>query len=130
RLNKPIVAMAATPSGKGYWLCASDGGIFGYGDAHFYGSTGNIRLNKPIVTFTATPTGKGYWFCASDGGIFGYGDAKFHGAMPHSSSRVCGMIRTPTGKGYWVAATDGTVGAYGDASVFAKVHDGTTVIVG
>jgi len=27
-LNKPIVGMAATPDGKGYWLAASDGGIF------------------------------------------------------------------------------------------------------
>ena len=39
-LNKPIVGMAATPDGKGYWLVASDGGIFTYGDATFYGSTG------------------------------------------------------------------------------------------
>ena len=31
-LAKPIVGMAATP-GKGYWLVASDGGIFTFGDA-------------------------------------------------------------------------------------------------
>ena len=42
RLNKPIVGMAATPDGKGYWLVASDGGIFTYGDAAFYGSTGGM----------------------------------------------------------------------------------------
>jgi hypothetical protein len=46
--------MARTPSGKGYWLVASDGGIFNYGDALFYGSTGNITLNKQIVGM-ATP---------------------------------------------------------------------------
>ena len=28
---------------------ASDGGIFNYGDANFFGSTGSIVLNKPIV---------------------------------------------------------------------------------
>ena len=38
QLNKPIVGTAATPDGKGYWLVASDGGIFNYGDAGFYGS--------------------------------------------------------------------------------------------
>ena len=27
-LDKPIVGMAATPDGGGYWLVASDGGIF------------------------------------------------------------------------------------------------------
>ena len=41
--------MAATADGKGYWLVASDGGIFAYGDAAFYGSTGAMTLNKPIV---------------------------------------------------------------------------------
>ena len=32
-----------------YWLVASDGGIFSYGDAQFFGSTGGTPLNKPIV---------------------------------------------------------------------------------
>ena len=49
KLNKPIVGMAATPSGLGYWLVASDGGIFAFGDAAFFGSTGGIKLNKPII---------------------------------------------------------------------------------
>jgi hypothetical protein len=34
-LNKPIVAIASTPDGHGYWLVASDGGVFSYGDARF-----------------------------------------------------------------------------------------------
>lgn len=41
--------MAATPTGKGYWLVASDGGVFTYGDAKYCGSTGNIDLWQPIV---------------------------------------------------------------------------------
>jgi hypothetical protein len=41
--------MAGTPTGAGYWLVASDGGIFSFGDAKFYGSTGGMTLNKPIV---------------------------------------------------------------------------------
>jgi hypothetical protein len=89
RLNKPIVGMAPTPlslgtpqapGGKGYWFVASDGGVFAFGDAPFYGSTGNLRQNKPIVGMAPTPTGKGYWFVASDGGIFNFGDAAFSGA--------------------------------------------------
>ena len=59
RLNQPIVGMAATPDGKGYWLVAADGGIFTFGDAGFYGSTGAIRLNQPIVGMAATPDGHG-----------------------------------------------------------------------
>ena len=53
QLNKPIVGMAATANGGGYWLVASDGGIFTYGDAQFWGSTGGIRLNEPIVAHDA-----------------------------------------------------------------------------
>ncbi|MDA8342670.1 MAG: hypothetical protein M0007_10685, partial [Actinomycetota bacterium] len=48
-LNQPVVGMAATPDGDGYWLVASDGGIFAFGDAKFYGSTGSLRLNQPMV---------------------------------------------------------------------------------
>ena len=47
--TSPIVGMAATPDGGGYWLVAADGGIFSFGDAHFYGSTGAVHLNQPIV---------------------------------------------------------------------------------
>jgi hypothetical protein len=56
---------------------ASDGGIFTFGDAAYYGSTGGIHLNKPIVGIAATPDGLGYWLMASDGGIFTFGDAPF-----------------------------------------------------
>jgi hypothetical protein len=41
--------MAATPSGGGYWLVASDGGIFTFGDARFDGSMGGTRLNAAVV---------------------------------------------------------------------------------
>jgi len=59
---------------------ASDGGIFAFGDAGFYGSTGSLTLNKPITGMTTTPDGKGYWLVASDGGIFAFGDAGFYGS--------------------------------------------------
>ena len=42
-LNAPVVGMAATPTGRGYWLVAADGGIFDFGDAPFLGSTGGHR---------------------------------------------------------------------------------------
>ena len=74
-LNEPIVGMTATPNGRGYWLVASDGGVFNIGDAGFYGSLGNIHLNEPIVGIKATADGRGYWLVASDGGVFNGGDA-------------------------------------------------------
>jgi hypothetical protein len=48
-LNKPVVGVAATPDGTGYWLVASDGGVFTYGSATYFGSTGGKKLNAPMV---------------------------------------------------------------------------------
>ena len=36
-LNAPIVGIAATPSGHGYWLVGADGGVFNFGDAKLLG---------------------------------------------------------------------------------------------
>src|SRR5277367_4816973 len=49
QVNAPLVGIAGTPDGKGYWLAASDGGVFTFGDAGFFGSAGNIALYRPIV---------------------------------------------------------------------------------
>jgi hypothetical protein len=102
------VGMAATPDGKGYWLVASDGGIFDYGDAAFYGSTGGIHLNRPVVAMAATPDGGGYWLVASDGGVFTYGDAAFYGSTGALAlnRNIVGMAASPDGKGYWLVASE------------------------
>ena len=78
--SAPIVGMEATPDGHGYWLVGSDGGVFSFGDASFYGSTGALHLNAPIVGMAPTPDGHGYWLVASDGGVFSFGDATFYGS--------------------------------------------------
>ena len=116
-MKKPIVGMSPTATGLGYWLVASDGGIFTFGDAKFYGSTGAINLRKPIVGMSVTPSGKGYWLVASDGGIFTFGDAKFYGSTGAKNLRkpIVGMSVTPSGKGYWLVASDGGIFTFGDA---------------
>jgi len=63
------------------WLVASDGGVFNFGNAGFYGSAGSIALCKHFVGMAPTASNGGYWLVASDGGIFTFGDAKFHGSM-------------------------------------------------
>ena len=52
-LNRPIIGVAPTGDGGGYWLAASDGGIFAYGDALYSGSAGALTLSKPIVGMAA-----------------------------------------------------------------------------
>jgi hypothetical protein len=73
--------MAPTPDGAGYWLVASDGGIFAFGDARFFGSMGDRPLVAPITGLVASPDGQGYQLVAADGGIFSFGDALFDGSM-------------------------------------------------
>ena len=101
----------------GYWMVATDGGIFAFGDAGFLGSTGDIRLNSPIVGMARTVTGQGYWLVAADGGIFSFGDATFFGSAGsiRLNSPIVGMAATGTGNGYWLVARDGGIFAYGDA---------------
>ena len=91
------------PSGglSGYWVVGADGGIFSFGEAKFYGSTGGLRLNSPILGLAATPDGAGYWLVAADGGIFSFGDARFYGSTGalKLNKPVVGMAATTLGPG-------------------------------
>ena len=80
-LTAPIVGIAATPSGNGYWLVAADGGVFTFGDAALPRLHRRPRASThPIVGIAATPSGNGYWLAAADGGVFTFGDAGYHGS--------------------------------------------------
>ncbi len=115
-LNQPIVSMAIDPATGGYWLVATDGGIFAF-DAPFFGSTGNIHLNQPIVGMSGDASGNGYWMVASDGGIFAFGGAPFLGSTGniHLNKPVVGMAVDPVTNGYWLVATDGGIFSFGTA---------------
>ena len=118
----PVVGMASTPDAGGYWLVASGGGVFSFGNAGFYGSAAPLHLNQPIVGMEATPDGMGYWLVAADGGIFTFGDATFYGSMgsTHLNKAVVGMAATPDGGGYWLAGADGGVFSFGDAVYYGN----------
>ncbi len=106
------------PPDSSYWLVASDGGIFSFGNAQFFGSTGALTLNKPVVGIAATPDGGGYYLVASDGGVFAFGDAAFLGSTGNLrlNAPIVGMAATPDGRGYWLVASDGGIFAFGDAA--------------
>jgi hypothetical protein len=40
--------MTPTAVGKGYWFTASDGGVFSYGDAPFFGSLGGTGVDDVL----------------------------------------------------------------------------------
>jgi len=112
----------------GYWLVGSDGGIFSFGSAQFYGSTGSLHLQRPVVGIVPTSDQGGYWLDASDGGVFSFGDTQFYGSipglglhpagsgLPHSlNAPVVGIVPSNDDHGYFMVASDGGVFAFGDA---------------
>ena len=72
----PITAMAASPGGRGYWLTASDGGVFAFGDASFEGGAVDVALTSPVTGIAATPDGGGYWLVLATGRVLGFGNAR------------------------------------------------------
>ncbi len=111
------VGIARSANGGGYWIVASDGGVFSFGGAPFYGSMGGQPLNSPVVGMAARPQGDGYWLVAADGGIFSFGAAPFHGSMGGQplNQPVVAITSTASGNGYWMVAKDGGIFSFGDA---------------
>ena len=114
--------------GTGYTMAASDGGVFNFGNAGFFGSVGGIKLNAPVVGLVETRDQGGYLLAAADGGVFNFGDANFFGSMGavHLNAPVVGIASTPgqagppgtpgtNGLGDWLAASDGGIFSFGDA---------------
>ena len=88
------------PPGQGYWEVASDGGVFAFGDAAFFGSIGGTRLNAPDRRASPPPpTARATGWSASDGGIFTFGDAAFFGSTGSTPPQppIVGMAATPDG---------------------------------
>ena len=124
----PVTTTPTTTAGHGYWLVGSDGGIFSFGAAQFYGSTGALTLQRPVVGITPTANDEGYWLVASDGGIFSFGNAGFYGSIPgiglspagsaspaRLNAPIVGMVPTADGGGYFMVGSDGGVFTFGDA---------------
>jgi hypothetical protein len=77
-LNRPVVGIAPSPDNAGYWLVASDGGVFAF-SAPFRGSMGNTVLNQPVQGLVAY--GNGYLMVAADGGVFDFSNRAFLGSL-------------------------------------------------
>ena len=132
-----VVAVPTTAHGEGsltvlpkpapgYRLAGSDGGVFSFGNAGFFGSMGGTRLNAPIVAVASAPDG-GYWLAASDGGVFNFGSAGFFGSMGGTrlDAPIVAVASAPGGDD-WLAGSDGGVFNFGNAGFFGSM--GGTVL--
>jgi len=115
-LNAPVVGIAGSSDGGGYWEVASDGGVFAFGDAHFHGSMGGQHLNKPVVGIAATHDGGGYWRWPPTAGCSPSATrtSRLDGRQG-AECADCRHRRDLRRRGYWEVASDGGVFAFGDA---------------
>ena len=135
RLAAPVVAMAATPDGQGYWLVGANGSVYSFGDAVFYGPARHLSLPEPIVGFASTPDGRGYWMVSSHGAVYAFGDARYFGSLGATDLHnipVVAIAPSFDGAGYWLVQGGGEVVAYGDAPRLGGMRghppvDGTAV---
>jgi hypothetical protein len=122
-IPNPVVGMAASADGKGYWLIGGNGAVLPYGDAQYYGSMSSHPINQPIVGLAPTADGNGYWLVAADGGVFSFGDARFYGSTGaiHLNRPIVGMAGDPHGRGYRLVASDGGIFAFGGAAFLGSM---------
>jgi hypothetical protein len=123
--HAPAAAAAEVPAGaQGYWMAGSDGAVYRFGDAAFFGSL-RVTPAAPVVGMAAHPDGIGYWLLGRDGGIFTFGSARFLGSTGNIrlNQPVVGMAPTASGSGYWLVATDGGIFAFGDAPFLGSTGD-------
>ena len=126
-LNAPIVGMVPTAAGDGYFMVASDGGVFSFGDAKFEGSCPGIGgCAGQAVAVAPDASGDGYWVVTSTGNVYTFGDAAYYGAPGPQSSVITSMVRTPNGQGYWILDANGQVFPYGNAAGLGSVPPNTT----
>jgi hypothetical protein len=126
-LNAPIVAMVPSRDQGGYFMAASDGGVFAFGDAHFAGSCPGIGgCLGAAVAVVPDASGNGYWLITQTGNVYTFGDAPYLGSPGPQSSPITSAVATPSGHGYWILDGHGQVFAYGDAAYLGNAPTGAT----
>ena len=120
-----VTPVAVPPSGAGasstpgYWLFATDGGVFSFGAATFHGTTRSEGAE--LVGMAPTPSGAGYWLVDDDGDVFAHGDAADFGSRAAATDDIAAFAARPQADGYWMASRTGTVEAFGQAPALAPV---------
>ena len=125
-LNAPIVGMVPSSDGGGYFMVASDGGVFAFGDAKFAGSCPGIGgCNGAAVAVMPDATGNGYWVVTSSGSVYPFGDAVDYGAPGSQAGGITSAVATPDGGGYWILGGDGQVFNFGNAAGMGSPPSGS-----
>ena len=113
--SQPVVAMAATANGKGYWLVSAGGSVHAFGDTVTH-SPASPGLSSIVGIAADTATG-GYWLVDRSGVVYPY-DAADYGSIPASTGErnVSGIEAQPGGGGYRLVDLGGSMICFGDAT--------------
>ncbi len=125
-LDAPIAGMVPAVSGRGYFMVASDGGVFAF-NAPFEGSCYSIGgCSGPAVAVVPDATGNGYWVVTATGHVYAFGDAPNYGSPGQQGTPITSAVATPDGRGYWIMDGAGQIFNYGDASYLGGLAAGST----
>jgi hypothetical protein len=119
------VAIAATPTGDGYFILRANGAIDPYGVKGHGSLKGHLVYGAiaPVVAvaLAVDPITGGYWIATSTGDVANF-DAPSEGS-PFASSKgnydgvpVSALVANSSGTGYYVLRTNGAIDTYGATS--------------
>ncbi|HTW98817.1 MAG TPA: hypothetical protein VMD59_08580 [Acidimicrobiales bacterium] len=118
----PVVAMASTLTGSGYYLLTGDGHVESFGDARSFGGLAGGR-SAPAVGIVPTGFDSGYWIVDARGDVHAFGAAPHLGAAASGRQaaleHVVGIAATSGDRGYVLATALGKLVPVGDAGAIA-----------
>jgi len=114
--------LVRTPSGQGYYIVSSDGGVYCYGDANFFGSMGGKALSAPVVDIAVRPKNDGYMLVGRDGAVYCFGAAPYLGNLKgvKLAAPIVGCEFDKEGDGYWLLGADGGVFTFGKTAFYGS----------
>jgi hypothetical protein len=139
------VGIAATPTGRGYWIATSRGGVQAFGDAGALadadttararsraGSEARIEAaagtgtgSDRVVAMAGTPDRQGYWLLHESGRVAAFGTARAAGDLRSDppEAPLVALAPHPGGDGYWILDRAGGVHGFGDAEDLGSAGD-------
>ena len=132
-----VAAIAAVPSGRGYYVLRADGQVSAFGVPSHGSVPGRLAAGVTATGIAVDPATGGYWVVTSMGQVFSF-DAPALGSVPvHPGGwgqypAAVGIAAAPSGEGYYVLRANGRVVAFGAPSyggLARQIHYGATAPV-
>ena len=151
------VGIAATSTGRGYWIATDRGRVQPFGDAETLAEsgsggsgagtevqaaasghasaeaeTGASAGDGEVVAMAGTPDRRGYWLLYESGRVAAFGSARDAGDLRSDppEAPLVAIAPHPSGDGYWILDRAGGVHGFGDARDLGSAGDQPMVRLG